>query len=221
MISFETIDLVRLKHLPTYKLPATYHLQQDSGNGCFMDPPGYPTYFTRSVYTQHGNNPPNGPNQVILFEGAYYVTASSKDWVGCAGWDAYDARIIKRMRALYKPLPLDHPRVQAWIQAEFAYFHNCYIDMRKPEAIRKAVAELAVIPNGAPLDFHRATIDIQEIYPEFVPTPEIAAAADRGGNWWETEAIKPTAETCKPRSMGRHPINGTWCQWCGWRKGAA
>lgn len=62
---------------------------------------------------------------------------------------------------------------------------------------------------------------IRRYYPEHQPMPElgVALAAAHGNvpTWWETEATAPTAETCKPRSMGPHPINGSWCQACGWQ----
>jgi hypothetical protein len=48
---YSTINKDALNRLPIVKLPPTYRLQAGMGNGCFLDPPGYPTYFTQSVYT--------------------------------------------------------------------------------------------------------------------------------------------------------------------------
>ena len=126
-ISYETIDKNRLTRLPKYEIPATFHLQTDPGNGCFLDPPGYPTYFTRSVYTPRGDNLQNGPQLLLLGR----VVVHSKDWDGCKDWDAYRAKIDKRFLSLYKPLPLDHPRTRAWIKQLYGYFKNCYQDPNK------------------------------------------------------------------------------------------
>src|SRR5512139_2529311 len=90
---YDTIDTVRLTHLPQYKLPPTYQLNDGMGAGCAGDPPGYPPYFLRSVYTSHGNSPAKGPQHVITYFGVHYVVESSKDWDGCKSWEEYRAKI--------------------------------------------------------------------------------------------------------------------------------
>ena len=137
MIDYSTIDLAELKKLPACELPHTYHLQErPGGNGCFLDPPGFPSYFTRSVYTRHGNNPRKGPEEVISVseqvvegaDGAFRVTRSDKDWRREDTWDTVQARYQGRLRRLYRPLPFEHPRVQAWVAHLFQYFNHCYTD---------------------------------------------------------------------------------------------
>jgi hypothetical protein len=54
---YSAINLTELQKLKTYNLPNSYRLQENYGNGCYMDPPGYPTYFTQSVYTQTIDHP--------------------------------------------------------------------------------------------------------------------------------------------------------------------
>ena len=122
-----TLDMTRLHQLPQYTLPPTYQLQREPGNGCFLDPPGYPTYYSQNVYTQYGNSPVGGPQMVIMG----HVIEHADDWSGCADWDTYSAKRDKRIKSLYKPLPLEHPRVQAWIQALAKHLHTCYIDDSK------------------------------------------------------------------------------------------
>jgi len=119
--------------LPIYKLPPTYHLQDDPGNGCAFDPPGYPSYFTRSVYTQYGNTPPRGAQEVIAFAGSLRITRHSDDWKKCKGWDSEHAKYEERLRKLWKPLPLDHPRTRAWIAQLYKHFQHCYADYEELE----------------------------------------------------------------------------------------
>jgi hypothetical protein len=120
--TYETINMVALKRLPVLKLAPTYYLQKDPGNGCAGDPPGYPTYFTRSVYTQYGNSPGRGPQLVLLG----HVVTHSNDWRKSDNWETYQARKDTLMRKLWKPLPIDHPRTRAWILDTYRNHHNCY-----------------------------------------------------------------------------------------------
>jgi hypothetical protein len=123
-----TINLSRLRALPIYKLPPTYQLQNEPGNGCAGDPPGYPTYFTRSVYNQTGNTPRNAP-QYVIKDGATLRIVISK----FAAYDEWE----KKMRRLWVPLPIDHPRTLAWMAATYAHHKHCYYDVaglvKKPE----------------------------------------------------------------------------------------
>jgi len=107
---WSTIKLAELRKLPVYHLPPTYRLQEGSGNGCFGDPPGFPTYFTRGVYTAHGNNPPRGYSMVIQHAGvAYGITParwegtwekhSDKQGCGENGYGATDKDIAGRFRS--------------------------------------------------------------------------------------------------------------------------
>ena len=83
-----------LKTWPNYKLPPTYHLG-DPGNACYGEPPNHPRYFIRSIYTQHGNNPPYGKPQYILNNIGYE-----------------EIEQVDKFFKFFKPLPLEHPRTQ-------------------------------------------------------------------------------------------------------------
>jgi len=203
-----------------YKLPPSYHLG-GPGCGCFLEPPGHPSYFVRPVYTQYGNHPSKGPG--------YFI-----DGKGTDSWEEV-AKLYGTTK--YPKLPLDHPRTRAWIKCLYGHFQHCYqpswapLEFGKPGTIiypvqdwdEKSVA--AVKEHGAPKpEEHSAVLSIRKHYPDYQPEPDlIAGPSSYGkmgeGHWWETDAEKPTPETCKPRgegSLSRHPINGSWCQWCGW-----
>ncbi len=254
-MDFSTLNLDRLRKLPTCKLPPTYRLQEHSGNGGMGDPPGFPSYFTRSVYTSHGNTPHRGPNTVILFEKKLYVVELA-EWKPGETWDTRHARYNERLRSLWAPLPIDHVRTRCWIESAYRHNHSCYIDDSKPagnndrllvypvpsyklehfrddprfsdewRASEKAIVALknreieAYAASIAIPENHSAYRRVHEFYPDH--TPDLALIANPSkhhpGQWWETEAEQPTPETCKPRSLGPHPINHTWCQWCGWRE---
>ncbi len=131
---FSTINIAKLKALPVLKLAPSYRLQEDPGNGCAFDPPGYPTYFTRSVYTAHGNSPRKGPETVITVPAVgSFVVASDKDWISVKNWDDYHAKIQDRLKSLWIPLPLAHPRVEAWIAQAYSHLAHCYQDVDMPE----------------------------------------------------------------------------------------
>jgi hypothetical protein len=124
-----TLDATALRKLPAWERPPTYRLQDTAGNGCYGDPPGYPTYFTQSVYTQNGNSPPWGTTLVIWFEGAYRVVGDiqMKDLPG-PRHGKYGVEHSVNLHRLYKPLPESHPRVQAWISNQYRHAAHCYRD---------------------------------------------------------------------------------------------
>jgi hypothetical protein len=122
-----TLNLPAVRKLPVYELPPGYHLQTDPGNGCFLDPPGFPTYFTRSLYNKRGDSPERGPQQVITLDGTHYVTQSATDWHG-GSWEDSRQRYDDRMMRLWIALPVEHVRVQAWMVAVHHHLRHCYID---------------------------------------------------------------------------------------------
>lgn len=93
--------------LQGYQLPPTYHLSSP-GCGCAGEPPGHPRYFVRHVYTSHGNSPPYNRPQ-LEYRGQYFAKLEEVD-------------------KLFKPLPLEHERVQAWIADTFSHHRHCYQD---------------------------------------------------------------------------------------------
>lgn len=269
---WSTINLDELRKLPVYDWQGKgYHLQDGSGNGCAGDPPGFPTYFTQSVYTSVGNAPSRGYSQVIVWDGKAYGIEPA-NWTGT--WEDHKAKYDALMVRLWRPLPLDHPRTQAWIQETFKHHRHCYQvpalqaagknwsdamliwpggcmgntpfgQLRDPafeiEQARKhrdyerwtdhhkaaflaeieqdnlhikAAAEVVAVP-----DNHDGTILVRRHYPEFQPTRElIAAEFAHPGSWWEVMATKPSAQNCPGQYGHAHPVNGSWCQMCGWHE---
>jgi hypothetical protein len=219
-MDYSTLNLEELCKLKIYRLPPTYYLQQGSGYGCAGDPPGYPTYFTRSVYTKFGNKPPHGPHLVITYDGQHYIVDDVK-WEG-----------------LWKPLPLNHPRVRLWVMSTYRHHQHCYNghgdnmviypvssyqdDPRWKDEYREAHraevdeerARELVTPGN-----HNAVRIIRAYYPEHEPDLDLIANPPQVnvGSWWETEAEQPSEEKCaETQRWGyRHPFNGSWCQWCG------
>lgn len=205
-----TINQTQLDKLPTYNIPDTCHLGTP-GMGCHMDPPGYPTYFLRPVYTKHGDSPRRGPD-VVLF-GRVYSRAE-----GCVGDD--------NARRFWAPLPIEHPRVQAWAMSVATYFGGGVI----PESGSRAVADLKFYGLGTlrtkladgtlPLERCRVADFILSFYPDF-PRERLIVLCTTWqpdlGNWWETRDTRPAPQDCPgDGAMGRHPVNHTWCQGCGW-----
>lgn len=247
-MDFSTIDLEKLYRLPVYKKPPTYRYQQSVGNSCLNDPPGYPTYFTRMVFTMHGSSPSRGVTMIITGpDGRDYVVRKAGE----------DAEYRDRIHSLWKPLPLDHERTRLWIGEMYRYFHRCYVDPSKGDGwearfifpvpdymLKKFVddprfseewrvqAKAEVERFNAELieyyrklatpENHAAVRWIRKFYQEYQPEPDlIENPPECKGLWWETEAAPPsTPEECSrtERHGWVHPVNKTWCQWCGWRE---
>jgi len=126
-MDFSTINLDALRSLPTYVVPDSYSVQHEPGNGCAGDPPGFPSYFTRSVYTKHGNNPRKGAELVIRHEGTLYVIERA-EWTRGDTWEQRMARRNELLLRLWKPLPYEHARVQCWIRETYRHHAHCYRD---------------------------------------------------------------------------------------------
>lgn len=251
-MDYSTFNADAMRALPELQLRPGCRVSPGLGSGCFMDAPGFPSYFVQHVYTTRGDSPSRGAVAVIKFEGVYRVIETAENW-------PKEGEAHERMRKLWQPLPLDHERVRLWILTCYSYFGTCYADAERPEygrpgtliyprpyykretfrddprfsdAWREAeqarVAEVnrfederaarVAIPEN-----HRAVLAIREFYPDYQPEldlienrPNAYGCGSGVGSWWETEAVKPKPEECKPRSIGAHPVNGTACQWCGW-----
>lgn len=189
-LCFETINGVALQGLQTAKLPPTYTLSSHRGACCFLDPPGYPSYFVQHVYTRFGNTPPKGPTVVL-----------------CLPLDAGSPRIISRAEEasdrltdraaryakIFQKLPLDHPRTEAWLLYIYAYYKNSY----QKSLESKNVADLkfatpGIIPGCSenwPIDLYRPVTYIREWYPDFEHRADLVDSAwGENRSWWEREA---------------------------------
>jgi hypothetical protein len=252
-IDTTTINRAKLESLPLAVIPRTYQQQSGMGNGCAGDPPGFPSYFTRHVYTEHGNSPSNPKSIDMTILGR--VLARVRD---------NPESLTRRLRALWSPLPLDHPRTVAWIRDRYRHLARCYsvpdrLEYGRPKTLcagsfgdfahktfdddprfsddwrakeRAAVdaynrdvdaewARIAVPGN------HCAVRAIREFYPDYAPDLELIAhpPTEVEGDWWAVYASRPSPEDC-PGMLARwgrvgghtvtHPLNGNWCQVCGW-----
>jgi hypothetical protein len=68
-------------------------------------------------------------------------------------------------------------------------------------------------------DNHAAVRFIREYYPEHTPRLDwIAQAPKNPGSWYETLEAPPKPEDCPGdvKVKIKHPVNGSWCQFCGW-----
>jgi hypothetical protein len=214
-----------------YNIPPTYRLG-GPGMGCAGDPPNYPSYSVRPIYTQSGNHPPWNRCPQIYYKGH--------------GYAAFEDINIE---ANWKKLPLDHMRVKAWIMDLFHHHNKCYIDPEKFEAnggrfhnatfiypvpdyeldtfidderfsdewraaekkavelknreIRKAARKLASF------DSHCATFLVRRHYPEFNPPEETRIKLECNpvnvASWWERFDLPPTnanGSTCPGTGKG-------------------
>jgi hypothetical protein len=187
---YSTIKLDMLRALPRYQVPKGNHLQQDPGNGCMLDAPGYPTYFTRSVYNAAGNDLKHGP----------YLVITDPD-------DAEKHYVVDNIniRALWLPLPLDHPRIKLWEQACYMHWQRCYHDPNgegegKPDTLIWPIPEYVL--NGiapAPKNI-RGNEPIHWKYNVFVD----GIYADKALKWgiaWEAKL---------PINLYNHQVYGKW-----------
>lgn len=154
-LDWSTINLDELRKLPRQVLPPTFRLQDDCGNGCAGDPPGFPTYFTRFVYTQHGNGPPRnwpGHELVILKDGVCYGVGLNK-WKPDETWEQRYERRRELFVRLWNRPAIDHSRTVAWIRGAFKHHHHCYQD----DSIKGSLSDKTVIfpvPNWKLEHFH-------------------------------------------------------------------
>jgi hypothetical protein len=250
-----TINMDSLSRHPRAVLRSDYHLG-GRGNGCFMDPPGYPTYYTQPVYTSNGNDPRRGPTMVLMGH-----VVDRAEWPVGATYERQREVIDALMRRLYVPLPYEHPRVQAWERSLYAYFRTMYEDpdglgdehdhgkmiqypvpsyrLRTVRAdpslsaetnanIRRDIeaeneAKREAYRAACTPERHTAAVRVRAIYPDAPAREDLIAEPPpwgKGGDgeWWTVLAERPTPEQCEPARgvSGRHPLNGQWCQWCGW-----
>lgn len=246
MSDYSTFNAAEMAKLPEAKIADTCHVSDSMGSGCAGDAPGFPSYFVQHVYTRSGNSPAKGPAAVIRFEGVYRTIERAEVY-------PKDGEREALLMRLWQPLPIDHPRVRAWIESTYAHLRHCYRDeerleygrpgtlvyplpyykikhfrddprfndtwreaeqtrIREENAFEENRARAIATPEN-----HSAVRLIRRFYPEYQPEPDlIENPVARPGSWWETEAECPKPGACNPRSCGPHPINGSWCQWCGW-----
>ncbi len=194
------------------------------GSGCFLDAPGFPSYFIKHVYNSRGDSPSRGPDSVLWCKGKPYELPD---------YDSDDRDAV--YRSLYSPLPIDHPRVKLWILAVARHLHHCYRDVERPEYGRPGtliypvpgykLKTARIDPNWteeykatvqaevdafnkmetdrataiATADNHNGVRTIREIYPDFQPPAWFFDPPKDMGyspEWWECEDKPPDPGKC-------------------------
>lgn len=171
-----TVDAAGLAALPAFTLPPTYHLGR-AGLGCAFDPPGYPTYYLRPVYTKRGDDPPRGPCTTLA--GRVVATAEGDASV------ADDAPLGRLLAGLYRPLPMDDPRVSAWIAEVFRHLRGCYADPKNGSPRVPSLGD--TLPLGWEVVSNLSAVRlIRKTYPAFEPSLALLNGPDTLPTaWWE------------------------------------
>ena len=189
LLDWSTINLKHLAALPVYKKPPTYHISPHLGSACAGNPPGHPSYFVRSVYTQHGNSPRRGAQTVIVHPtlGARVVWSSVDDDRYYAqarreniedAWRFTQSKYNERLNRLWIPLPLDNPRVKLWMADRFRQSHRCYVDPSNGDKMRH-ISSLIVWP-VPDYKLQHSTIDLrwrEDVIAAYKAADEAANAA--------------------------------------------
>ena len=207
-LDWSTINLQALEKFPEAKPYKNEHRSCDCGAGCYLDAPGYPSYFLESWYS------PSGNQCRYLIKGKEILGRKEDHQV-----------LSKRLKKLWKPLSMDHPRVIEWIKAVTRHAQNCFVNPNKeisspfvyPSKFEKTpfATEQELTDYTSNIDNTLAVNMIRKFYPEY-KVDKLEVSKENIGHWYEVMSEKPTPENC-PGTMGmKHPVNKTWCQLCGW-----
>lgn len=192
-----TVDLEGLARLPVHRLPPTYHLGTP-GMGCFLDPPGYPTYYLQPVYTARGDAPPYGRGIADAVLWGRVVSTTDDD--GSLGDDRPVGRLLA---SLYRPLPKEDPRVSAWVAEVFRHLRGCYA---RPEGVPAYAGAGPLVPScgdAMPEGWARpenlsAVRMVRKTYPDFQPSEALLNGPDSPPtDWWErAPSDQPASPLC-------------------------
>lgn len=129
-LDYSTIDLEVLRSLPVYKRAPTYRIDNSPGAACYGDPPGYPTYFLRYVWTPYGNHPRGGAVLVISDPERIGAYGEPVQYAVVKGYDDYLNDWTKKpiFRKLWKPVPMDSLRFKLWERGRYIHFSSCIHD---------------------------------------------------------------------------------------------
>lgn len=213
---------------PGYKLPAGFRLG-DRGCDCFLEPPGHPTHFVRPIYTSRGDSPSEPP--YYMLNGTGYkdlddlpFTPLPYDHPRVKEWEMnlyshlnhcyHDESIEGRDKLMIFPVPgyelkhfLDDPRFsEEWRAKEKAAVKQANDDII-------AHAQKVAVPEN-----HKAYLAVKEYYPDAKPRLDLIYR-DKfppSSNWWTILEERPTPDKCPGQYGEPHPVNGDWCQFCGW-----
>ena len=125
--------------------------------GSFLRPPGHPTY--RYSYCA-------GPVQGFGFQEhgsiEYLYRTARRNGL---------KRIVRAVKPYmnYDPPALDDEMAQAWVEAVYSYFQNCY----SPDGVdRDSNHSIVDVKDELPPENHLAYLQIKQYYPDYVPNLE-------------------------------------------------
>jgi hypothetical protein len=216
----ETIDDAALVRLPRLRRPLRPDWHLDPPDGLLLrglhEPPGHPAYWCQTLRDEHFRK---RGTVLVGAQGAlrFLLTASH----------------LAEAWAAYRPLPLEHPRVAAWIFAVLHYYGRCYVDPENdglvtyptPFSLRKDNAQAdhhqqTRSAQVATVDHHMGVRRIRQTYPDWTPPhPLLLNGVPHywPAHWWTIDAERPSPETCRgvpdlahTDALFLHP-----CSWCG------
>lgn len=245
-IDLSTINQKVLNELPVYN--GSYKIDSHIGSGCFLDAPGYPSYFIQSIYTRFGDCPAFGANEVIQNR----VIRTDK---------TTDKEFRDLIKSLWIKVPYRSIRTKAWITQLYMYFHNCYVndaigkdcrhadklvifpipsyqlkmyieprnktykmskEMRNKRRDAIATQNDKIIEDARKIAIpknHAAYRHILEYYPRAKPNLELIKNVPKSApNWYERLPEKPNKDNCPGEQWQKHPVAKNYCQVCGWRE---
>lgn len=98
-------NLARLKVAPSNAVLSSF-----VGMGCYLDPPGYPSYALRSASWYKGGQEQD--ETVLRVDDKNYIIP----------YDTHE----ETLRSLYDHLPLEHPDVKEWVAEGHRHNKHCY-----------------------------------------------------------------------------------------------
>lgn len=215
-----------------YQLLPTYRLGS-AGCGCAGEPPNHPRYFVKPIYTSSGNIPRYGLPQYYL-GGNGYTEIEQVDKL-FKPLPLESERVQEWIKSLYTHMqhcyrdpdsqerdnliiyPVPYYKLKTFV--DDVRFSNEWREAERANVLRTNSEITAYYRKVATVDNHAATIAVRKYYPEFTPSNDLIDNPPKSnGNWWTVLNHRPSPDTCPGESFAKHPVNGTWCQFCGWHK---
>jgi hypothetical protein len=123
MADISTLRLDVLKRFPRLE---GIRLHPSMGSGCFLDPPGFPSYFLRMYEGREASG-----YGIQIGDAIYQVDGDHfdqrKGW-SHTNWTKHGLPKERqdRLKLLYSPLAFDNPRVRQWVHELYRHLHHCY-----------------------------------------------------------------------------------------------
>jgi hypothetical protein len=131
---------------------------RNSGMGGFLNPPGHPEH-NYSVEVGRRNNPHSIMSLTVATEANWLNDATRSNARG--------------LLESWKPLPIGHPQVAAWIRNVLGYYRNCYRNPNLPEPQCWYGSDVLIDRDRNPLETpedHCGVHFIRKYYPGYWPS---------------------------------------------------